>query len=271
MSKNIEDEIQAALHAQPATGSLDPRLDFFIKQAEIFIEDARQTILGKMPDGDLPEHKAVAYESMMQTISGASWNCQLQTASIDQSIQLTAEKGVEMFKAIASRPANTTEEQLGRRWDSFKALLDSMGPAMSVVRIKDELARAVSPGAGGDALDLFILRNGESLLYRYLESRQAPLEAYFRAVKETALEYETSVVEAVDTVLFANRLADTWPGIKDKLSKQLISLNSLAEKQALSWEKSSGISVQSDASGAVNVRFDNMDAFRQWCKTPRGV
>ena len=270
MSKNIEDEIREALHAQPVTGSLDPRLDFYIRQAEIFIEQARETIINKQPEGDLPEHKAVAYEALKQLVSSCSWNVHLQTSSIDQSIELTGKLGDQQFQAICSRPANITEEQLGRRWDSFKTLLDSLGPAMAVVRIKEELARAASPG--GDPIDLFILRNGESLLYRYLESRKAPLEAYFRAVKETALEYERSVVEAVDTVLLANRLADTWPGIKDKLSKQLISLNSLAEKQALSWEKSSGaISVQSDASGAVNVRFDNMDAFRQWCKTPRGV
>ena len=116
MSKNIEDEIQAALHAQPATGTLDPRLDFFIKQAEVFIEDARQTILSKMPEGPYAEHKSVAYESMNQTILTCGWQVNAQIGSIDQSLALTKQAGEQQFSRCISRPQNTSEEALNRAW-----------------------------------------------------------------------------------------------------------------------------------------------------------
>ncbi len=172
-----------------------------------------------------------------------------------------------MFAGISSRPANTPEERINRQWESLKAILDTLNGAAIFLRIRQELERAAN-FSQGDELSLFLLRGGERLILNYIEARRQFPDAYYEAVRDTAQVHEPSIREACETVLLSRRLERTWPNIKDALSKQLIALNSLAEKQALSWERSSGISVQSDASGAVNVTFPDMASFRQWTRTP---
>ncbi len=264
---DIETEIEQHLHPKPKSGSLgNERLDFCISFAENQLAAARQEIEGTEPRSPNTADKANAVETMRQYKRRADYQVNNQLATVDQSIELTTASGERGFTSYNPRPQNISDEVLGRRWDSFKMLFDSLVPSVVILRIKEELDKACLP-YGGDELSKFLLRDGEGLVRMYLESRKASLDAYFEAVRDTAQVYESDLIEGCNTVLLARRLAKAWPRIKASLQNQVYQLDSLILKQSSSWDKpASGISVQSDQSGSINARFESIEDFRKFCR-----
>jgi len=266
----IEKEIQEALHAKPATGSLgDERLDFFVRQSENFISEARAEIERIEPKGPYDADKSIAYEGIKQVIQRATWQVQAQLGSIDESVKLTGELGERLFRSNNSRPQNISDEVIGRRWASFKSLLDSLAGGAIIQRIREELQKVSQP-YGGDELSKFLLRDGENLIRIYLESRKVSLDPYYEAVRATSQIYETDIIEGCNTLLLVRRLEKAWPPIRQRLMAQLGDLSNLLSQKALSWQQrsSGGVKVQSSNDGSVNVSFASLEEFRRWVRTP---
>ena len=268
VNTRIEEEVHAYLHPVPKVGSLgNEPLDFYISFAENQIETATMEIENTQPRGPYNSDKANAVETMRNYVRSASYQVNIQLGVVDESIALTLASGERAFRSYNRRPANVTEEQLGRRWESYKELLDSLSGSAVIARITEELDKSAQI-MGGDSLAVFLLRDGEGLIIRYLESRKMSLDAYYKAVRDTAQLYiETDLVGGIDTLLLGRRLAVAWPKIKAALQAKVKGLNTLIQKQALSWDKpASGIVVQSSDDGGVKVNFASMEEFRAFCR-----
>lgn len=264
---DLETEIQNVLHAKPVTGSLtQDRLDFLIVEAENCIKSARAEIEATQPAGPSDADRSNSIESMRQIVKRAAWQAQNHIAAIDQSIDLTDAEGERQFQACVTRPQNINEDMLNRKWESFKALFDSLSGGAIYVQLERELAKTTQIN-GGDELSTFLLRNGEGLIVRYLAARKIPTDAYFLTVQNTAQIFEVDLIEATATILLARKLRSMWPSIKEKLFSQMVGLNDDVTRQANSWRKPQ-IQVQAANDGSISVSFPDMNSFRQWARSP---
>lgn len=265
---DLEQEMQNVLHPKPRNvGSVGRQeLDELIATAETLIESARTEITTKQPLGSWPEHKSEAYESMRLIISKTRGDVNQLITSVDQSIVLTSARGENEFRRCNARPQNVTDEQISRAWGSLKTLLDSLnGPAITF-RIQQELSK-VARIDGNDEISKYILRDGERLVTRYLESRRQTVDAYFNACQSTAQSSEVDFETACATILLARMLERAWPPVRQKLMILLDSLPGLMEKQALSWDRPArGISVQSESDGTIRASFASIEEFREFCR-----
>lgn len=265
---DLEQEMQNVLHPKPrSVGSVGRQeLDELIATAENLIEAARTEITTKQPLGSWPEHKSEAYESMWLIISKTRGDVNQLITSIDQSIVLTSARGESEFRRCNARPQNVTDEQISRAWSSLKTLLDSLNGHAITFRIEQELSK-VARIDGNDEISKYILRDGERLVTRYLESRRQTPDPYFEACKSTAQISEVDFETACATILLARRLERAWPQVRQKLMNLLDSLRGLMEQQALSWDRPArGMAVQSESDGTIRATFASIEEFREFCR-----
>lgn len=265
---DLEQEMQNVLHPKPRrVGSIGRQeLDELIATSENLIDAAIAEITSKQPLGPWPEHKSEAYESMRLLISKTRGDANQLIAAVDQSVEMTGAFGENEFRRCNPRPQNVTEEQIDRAWSSLKTLLDSLNGPTITFRIKQELEK-IARIDGNDEISKYILRDGERLVTRYLESRRQSFDPYFEACQSTASTSEPDFANACATILLSNRLERAWPQIRLKLTLLLDSLSGLMERQAISWDKPArGMAVQSENDGTVRATFASIEEFREFCR-----
>jgi len=264
----LEQEMQNVLHPKPRrVGSIGRQeLDELIATAESLIDSAIEEINRTEPQGPYASHKTEAIELMRLLISKRIAEVNQLITAVDQSVEMTRQFGENEFRRCNSRPQNTTEEQIDRAWDSFKTVLDSLNGHTITFRIQQEL-ETVSRIDGNDDLMKYLLRDGERLVTRYLESRRQSFDPYFEACRSTSQNSEPDFENSCATLLLARRLERAWPQIRLKLTLLRDRLPGLMQQRALSWDQPArGLSVQSENDGTVRATFASIEEFRAFCR-----
>jgi len=269
---DLETEIQNTLHPKPKAGSLGrSELDNLIAFAESRIEAARSEIAATQPEEYGDSGKAHAYERMRRTAQQARFDVDQQTLAIQQSIALTTDYGQKLLVSSNPRPQNTPEEVIDRRWQSYHELLDATPAKDLLTRIYQEL-QVTAKVYGGDPLGTYLLRGGEGLINRFLETKKVPPTSYYNTLLLTANPIESDLRSACETLIMIAAVEAAFPGVQKNLYSNLNALDKLVSSKAILWEQSaSGVKVQSQQDGSINVRFGSLEEFRAWCRTPRGA